>query len=316
MTVASTTSAGSEWSNVFDDGVINSFNFRLGAAPVLASDHLSLTYSFGPAGTPAVETVVFHSTSGFTLGPPTGTISSIDTPDTAITGLALSLPDVLGLIHDGDVEGLNRLVWNGADTLTGGASDDIVHGFAGNDTVRGNGGADLLFGDLGNDKLFGGDGNDWLNGGVGNDQLAGDAGNDRLIGGAGSDTLWGGPGLDRLVGGTGKDTFVFKALTEFFGTASAGNPPLDFVQDFARSEGDRIDLRAIDANATLAGNQTFAFSSAAAFDANHPGVVQIRPTATASVFVVVLNTDNDATANASFLVYSTAGGLEAGDFIL
>ncbi|MBB3565913.1 serralysin, partial [Rhizobium sp. BK512] len=55
--------------------------------------------------------------------------------------------------------------------------------------------------------ITGGAGNDVLDGGAGNDRLIGGAGNDTLIGGAGDDTLDGGTGADALSGGTGNDIY-------------------------------------------------------------------------------------------------------------
>ncbi|WLH90732.1 type I secretion C-terminal target domain-containing protein [Pseudomonas sp. FP453] len=52
-----------------------------------------------------------------------------------------------------------------------------------------NDGADTLLGGAGNDILFGQGGNDTLNGGAGNDILVGGKGNDILTGGAGADTF-------------------------------------------------------------------------------------------------------------------------------
>ena len=66
-----------------------------------------------------------------------------------------------------------------ADSLTGGAADDVLYGLDGDDT---------LVGGAGNDALDGHRGNDTLDGGDGNDVLEGREGNDRLVGGAGTDT--------------------------------------------------------------------------------------------------------------------------------
>lgn len=66
----------------------------------------------------------------------------------------------------------------GADTLTGGADNDVLYGFGGNDTLRGGAGDDVLAGHAGNDILQGGDGDDYLLGGAGADTLDGGAGQD------------------------------------------------------------------------------------------------------------------------------------------
>ena len=106
----------------------------------------------------------------------------------------------------------------GADTITGYATDDTINGLggndyiygrAGNDTISGGAGADSLSGDDGNDTIDGGADNDYLYGGNGNDTLLGGAGTDYLSGDAGNDTLDGGAGNDSLSGGTGNDLFLF-----------------------------------------------------------------------------------------------------------
>lgn len=78
----------------------------------------------------------------------------------------------------------------------------------------------------------------------GNDVIYGNGGNDVLVGGLGSDVLFGGSGADR---------FVFQHVSE---STSAVR---DRIQDFNRFEGDKIDLRAIDANVNpwALGDQSF-----------------------------------------------------------
>ena len=88
------------------------------------------------------------------------------------------------------------------------------------------------------------------------DILTGAAGNDILYGLDGADTLTGGGGADFLVGGTGADTFVFNASTDSSAVAS------DLIIDFASAEGDRIDLRGIDAKT---GGSDDAFTVVTAF---------------------------------------------------
>ena len=78
---------------------------------------------------------------------------------------------------------------NLANTLTGGAGNDVLLGLGGNDTLNGLAGADQLFGGTGNDILNGGDDNDVLNGEDGNDTLNGGLGADVMNGGAGNDTF-------------------------------------------------------------------------------------------------------------------------------
>jgi Ca2+-binding RTX toxin-like protein len=104
--------------------------------------------------------------------------------------------------------------------------EGTAHGFA----FTGKGGADKFTGNLGDDVI---------SGFGGNDNLAGAGGNDSVSGGLGQDVIAGGAGLDRLSGGAGADTFVFS------GAAAAASG--DRITDFSQAEGDRIDLRAVDA---------------------------------------------------------------------
>ena len=100
-------------------------------------------------------------------------------------------------------------------------------------------------------SLLGNDGKNSLKGGDGDDPLNGQAGNDRLFGGAGDDVLVGAQGADWLVGDGGADIFVFKTP----GGTATGAP--DTLVDFSQSDGDRIDLREMDADTSLAGDQAF-----------------------------------------------------------
>ena len=109
---------------------------------------------------------------------------------------------------------------------------------------------------------------DQLTGDGGANRLDGRDGNDTLTGGGGNDTLVGGVGADELTGGAGADRFIFSALAQSTGLET------DTLFDFSRLEGDRIDLSAIDANATLAGNQAFAFVGTGAFLGGGAGSVR------------------------------------------
>ena len=121
-----------------------------------------------------------------------------------------------------------------------------------NDWLVGQGENDILKGYGGNDTLKGGLDNDTLHGMGGDDVLDGSDGQDTLSGGLGRDTFYGGPGADRFVWVGTEDT----GLTT--GTA-------DLIDDFNLYEGDRIDLRSIDANVYAPGDQTFSFIGTAPF---------------------------------------------------
>ncbi|RJL07998.1 calcium-binding protein [Paracoccus siganidrum] len=155
----------------------------------------------------------------------------------------------------------------GHDRLEGGAGNDILRGAAGRDTLLGGNGNDSLHGGQGADRLLGGNGNDRLFGQAGNDLLQGGAGNDLLDGGAGNDTLRGGAGQDRLIGGAGSDVLYGGAGADIFVFRAPSDSPVgagrDRIMDFQRGL-DRLDLRQIDADTGLAGNQSLAFSGTAA----------------------------------------------------
>ena len=120
--------------------------------------------------------------------------------------------------------------------------------------------ADTVIGSGRNNILRGESGNDVLDGVGGNDRLFGGKGGDDLFGGSGRDTLNGGTGYDFLEGNAGADFFDFNARTE-----SVVGARRDVITDFSRAEGDRIDLRGIDANYNAGGNQVFDFIGRAAF---------------------------------------------------
>ena len=144
----------------------------------------------------------------------------------------------------------------GADTLGGGDAPDLLMGDDGDDSLWGDGGADVLHGGLASDQLRGGDGSDALHGEQGADLLLGEGGIDELNGGEGNDTLVGGADYDVLNGGAGADLFVFNDVSDSAPGAS------DSINDFNAAEGDFIDLRNIDANTGVAGDQGFNFVGA------------------------------------------------------
>ncbi|MFC7500169.1 sulfatase-like hydrolase/transferase [Enterovirga sp. GCM10030262] len=151
-----------------------------------------------------------------------------------------------GLDGDDSLRGLD-----GADNLQGGTGDDIFYGGSG---------ADRGFGDDGSDRLNGETGDDWLEGGGGDDALYGRAGADSLFGGDGNDGLVGGLNTDVLSGGGGADGFLFD-----IGHSSADRLLSDVIADFNNTEGDRINLKHIDADARDSVDQAFAFIGGAAF---------------------------------------------------
>lgn len=185
----------------------------------------------------------------------------------------------------------------GTDTLKGGAGEDKLYGGADNDSLDGGAGVDSLYGGRGDDtyivdvvgdllyeyqmggkdtvesavtwtlgdffehlELTGstaidGNGNradNKITGNSGANKLLGLDGNDTLSGGAGADTLTGGRGNDRMSGGAGADTFILTA-----DSIGEGLREKDRISDFSVSDGDRLNLTAIDANTTIDGDQAF-----------------------------------------------------------
>ena len=126
-------------------------------------------------------------------------------------------------------------------------------------TFNGVGDPDLNFigSNVGN-ILVGKGGNDILDGLGLSDELYGAAGSDVLHGGSGDDLLIGGPGADVLCGGSGGDLFRFFAGDVGIGASA------DTVTDFVNWV-DKNDLRDIDANTGVAGDQAFTFIGTAAF---------------------------------------------------
>ncbi|QNT69179.1 beta strand repeat-containing protein [Defluviicoccus vanus] len=135
-------------------------------------------------------------------------------------------------------------------TLTGTAAVNGT-GSALANTLTGNAAANLLSGLDGNDSLVGGAGSDTLDGGIGND------------------TLFGGSDADLLTGGAGADSFVFRALTDF--PASPARDTITAFDGIGATAGDVIDLSAIDANSSVAGDQAFAFIGTSAFVVGQAG---------------------------------------------
>ncbi|WP_319799658.1 M10 family metallopeptidase C-terminal domain-containing protein [Microvirga rosea] len=139
---------------------------------------------------------------------------------------------------------------------------------------------DIISGGVGSDKLSGGGGNDVLTGGVGKDILNGGGGDDRLEGGLGQDIL---------IGGSGRDIFVFHNKDTGVTRKAA-----DHIIDFSGVRGDRINLKAIDANTKIKGDQAFAFIGTHAFTK----AGQARYEKIGKDSYVYLNTDQDAAAEA------------------
>jgi serralysin len=120
--------------------------------------------------------------------------------------------------------------------MRGGAGNENMGGSAGNDTIDGGRGTDTAnYSSLGGPVSLGAFG--VLN-----------------KGGLGIDTLIGAGGSDNLTGGAGADVFKYISAAE----SAAGISKRDTITDFQLGI-DKLDLTAIDANATLANDQAFSF---------------------------------------------------------
>ena len=240
----------------------------------------------------------------------------------------------------------------GVDDIRGGEGNDLLIGGAGADQLDGGGntaGGDLIsyessstgvwvdmaagsgrFGDAEGDKfariehvtgsshkdtLLGDGGNNTLEGKAGSDELHGNLGADILLGGTQDDRLWGDGGADHLWGGTGSDTFVYASVSD-----SPYSPPealgrFDTIHDFAAGS-DKIDLSAVDADATHAGHQAFNLVFPTHVHSGAIGDLSAIYVAEGA-WNLVGETDGDAAADFFIRVnQDTAGFLFAGDFIL
>jgi hypothetical protein len=231
----------------------------------------------------------------FTVDAATGLLQFVASPDHEAPGDAdgNNVYHVAVQASDGvhaDVQTIEVIVQNVRDGVS-------VTGTAGSDTIGGASASLSLRTTAAEDTVFGRDGHDTILGLGGDDILYGDGGNDTLNGGAGA---------DRLFGGLGKDQFVYNAATE------SGVAAPDSIADFSRSQGDRINLSAIDANANAALNQAFAFIGAAAFS---KVAGQLRFEQAAGSTFVSGDVDGDGAADFSIRLDGLIP-LTASDFVL
>lgn len=137
-------------------------------------------------------------------------------------------------------------------------------------------------------------------------RIFGGASADTLKGGAGGDLIEGGLGADMLGGGGGNDVFSYKSVLQ---STVAGS---DQILDFAA--GDRIDLSAIDADSSAAGNNAFAWIGGDAFSGQ---AGQLRGTAVGNVWTIQGDTDGNGIADFQILVtVADSHTIAAGDFVL
>ena len=165
---------------------------------------------------------------------------------------------------------------------------------------------DFQFENDGTDNLIGSQFNDWLGGTRFENRLEGGDGNDVLSGLNGDDTLIGGGGRDNLTGGSGEDVFVFNSLTDMGIGAMR-----DIITDF-RHQIDTINLRGVDANSGVAGNQDFRFVGTSIFGGS---AGELRVAVAGGNTVIKMDVNGDAVADAA-IVLSGTPTVTAGDFLL
>lgn len=270
-----------------------------------------LTYAAGVSGA---------DSGGGTLGDPNLTLTD------SAGNVLLTNDDVSGTSRDsqlvftaGTTGNFNLIVGEQGNNATGSYTLSLTRGFASNnndqvggtsygDAIDGMGGNDLLNGWGGNDALYGANGDDTLIGAAGNDRLIGGYGNDVLRGGAGNDWLTGNGNADRLIGGTSADVFDFNFTSDSIGgvdVIAAGDGAAAF-QGVGVAGGDVIDLRDIDANVNVGGNQAFTWSLSKA-----AGTVHLANSYGNTVLYAY--TDNDV-AHEFAVIIADGAGVRAADY--
>lgn len=251
-----TTDLSASVTTLVNHGTIESGAYRFGADAVASYNGNNLITNEGTIRAVAGES------AGIMLWGGSGTINNSGTIESELYyGVTNNGQDydtaVFTITNEGTISGARGSLALGrmADTVTNdghldgrvtlGRGADVYHGENGRVTGA-------VWGQGGDDLLVGGDFADILGGG---------SGQDTLLGGGGADTLTGSTRADVLSGGAGDDLFRFATARESVGdTIVASDETLAF-EGAGAAGGDRIDVSAIDANWSLAGNQAFVFGS-------------------------------------------------------
>lgn len=220
----------------------------------------------------------------------------------------------------------------GNDRIFGGVGNDLIDAGTGNDTVVAGGGDDLIVAAAGDgddtyfgDEVDGGSGADTLDFSAITANLAVDLGNglggrgsaassqsgtdtlwsiENVATGTGSDTITASDAVNMMEGGTGNDTFRFLSTV-----GADGDTILDF------QPGDRLDLSAIDADASQAGNQSFTLANGGSFTTTAQLTVTYETRADGEYTIVKGNVD--AATDAEFQInLKGSHNLTANSFIV
>lgn len=247
--------------------------------------------------------------------------------------LSLATQDTIGAGTDTLISIENLIGSAHADSLLGSTVRNLIEGGDGDDFMEGRGGGDRFEGGRGMDTVsyalastgvraslntsepqqtnVGFDrfiGVENLRGTAADDVLAGNADANRLFGGAGDDRLIGNAGGDIMYGGAGRDVFVFRP-----GDSGVGAPgAADHLSDFSRFDGDRINLREIDAVVGTGANEAFTFIGTASFSGQ---AGELRYSGNGETKVVRGDIDGDRIADFAIVV-GPVNALDATDFIL
>jgi Ca2+-binding RTX toxin-like protein len=220
--------------------------------------------------------------------------ATVDGEDVTILGLDLLL-------------GVEEIYFEG-DSVTVTLADVPALGTAASEIITGTTRPDVLFGTDGDDEIYGLGGRDVLSGGAGSDLLSGGDGADYIFDEEGGDDIFiGGGGADWIAGGQGADVFVY-LLSSDTGTGTGA----DWIWGF--TPGDHlIDLSALDADGSAAGNQAFAFIGGAAFSAT---AGELRYAEETDHGLIQWDTDGDGAADGEIAIWSGWVPLIATDFVL
>lgn len=119
------------------------------------------------------------------------------------------------------------------------------------------------------------------------DVLTGDAGVNTLYGLDGADVLTGGGGADVLIGGNGADRFVYANLSDSLPVA------VDHILDFSETDGDRVDLSALDGDTRIDGHQSVHFVNAfSAYGGSAEAILSYDPSANTTTLSLDANGDS------------------------
>jgi Ca2+-binding RTX toxin-like protein len=131
------------------------------------------------------------------------------------------------------------------------------------------------------------------------ENVIGSDGGDTIYGDDGDNVIAGGRGNDNLMGFGGADTFVYLAQPDFRG---------DKILDFSESDGDTVDISAIDADLTKAGDHAFHFVTA--FTGAGHAILELNGS---GAYNLLLNVDDDLQVDMNLRIN---GHVEESAFVL